>query len=519
MPDFIANRQEVKGIKIGTLRSYQQLPSGPDPDTLYFITDKGLIIRGSSIVVPLNYTTYNLQHGIDNTHQQNEQVAFTVETYTDPGREPEVLEFTVCTRQAVLAIAATIEQSLETHAGVSATAETLGHVTLSDRTDGEEDVDDGVAATPSAVSAALLEAKTYAESLLGQAAGAMVLKGTIGSLADGADVTELPINPRVGWTYIVVTAGTYSDIACTVGDELVCTAVEHSVTWKRVHTEANPNAVTASANLTTNQLIVGAGNRTAKILAAGQNGDVLEMSGGKPQWVTPSNARRGIAFGTCNTAELDGTKEVSIHGFQLVAGATVTVRFTYPVGAESTLNVNSTGDNEIIHHGDNIAAGVINRGTVATFVLEEDGGRRFWVLTALDSTIGGSLSQFDNDIAGYGTCNTAASTPMKLVAIPGFTLVAGAVVAVLFNYDVISGATLNVNRTGAYNIKHRGVNITDTAIYGGDTAHFIFSGTAWHLLGTDRPFETAPRAGSHNMVDSDAVYQCVESAKLYWEEM
>ena len=44
---------KVKGIKYGTLAQYLAL-SSHDADTLYFITDQGLLYRGTSIVVPVN---------------------------------------------------------------------------------------------------------------------------------------------------------------------------------------------------------------------------------------------------------------------------------------------------------------------------------------------------------------------------------------------------------------------------------------------------------------------------------
>lgn len=52
------------------------------------------------------------------------------------------------------------------------------------------------------------------------ASDAMIYKGTIGS--SGATVTALPNTHSVGWTYKVITAGTYAGAACEVGDMIVC---------------------------------------------------------------------------------------------------------------------------------------------------------------------------------------------------------------------------------------------------------------------------------------------------------
>ena len=51
------------------------------------------------------------------------------------------------------------------------------------------------------------------------AAKAMVYKGTVGT---GGTVTSLPATHKVGDTYKVITAGTYADETCTVGDMIIC---------------------------------------------------------------------------------------------------------------------------------------------------------------------------------------------------------------------------------------------------------------------------------------------------------
>ena len=48
---------------------------------------------------------------------------------------------------------------------------------------------------------------------------AMIFKGTIGV---GGTVTSLPANHEAGWTYKVVTAGTYAGHVCEVGDLILC---------------------------------------------------------------------------------------------------------------------------------------------------------------------------------------------------------------------------------------------------------------------------------------------------------
>lgn len=109
---------------------------------------------------------------------------------------------------------------------------------------------------------AIQSAKDYADSILG-ANDAMVFKGTIGT--DGT-VTELPTTHSVGWTYRVVTAGSYAGQDCEVGDLIIC--ITNGTSANNAHwTVAQTNidgAVTHDEALTADQIVVGAGNGSVK---------------------------------------------------------------------------------------------------------------------------------------------------------------------------------------------------------------------------------------------------------------
>lgn len=51
---------------------------------------------------------------------------------------------------------------------------------------------------------------------------AMIFKGTIGAAGDSPTVTALPAIHDCGWTYKVITAGTYAGKTCEVGDMIIC---------------------------------------------------------------------------------------------------------------------------------------------------------------------------------------------------------------------------------------------------------------------------------------------------------
>lgn len=86
----------------------------------------------------------------------------------------------------------------------------------------------------------------------------------------------------------------------------------------------------------------------------------------------------------------------------------------------------------------------------------------------------------------YGVCSTAAATVAKTVSISNFALVTGARVAVTFNYAVPSNATLNVNSTGAKNIRWLGSNVFGGIIQAKDTVEMVYTGSYWYILAVDR---------------------------------
>ena len=53
---------------------------------------------------------------------------------------------------------------------------------------------------------------------------AMIFKGTIGASADSPTITALPDTHSIGWSYKVITAGTYAGNVCEIGDLIICVA-------------------------------------------------------------------------------------------------------------------------------------------------------------------------------------------------------------------------------------------------------------------------------------------------------
>lgn len=79
-----------------------------------------------------------------------------------------------------------------------------------------------------------------------------------------------------------------------------------------------------------------------------------------------------ISYGVCSTAGTTAAKTVACTGFSLVTGAMITVKFSNmdTSSGDATLNVNGTGAKKITCRGTAIKNGIINTGTVLTFVYD-----------------------------------------------------------------------------------------------------------------------------------------------------
>ncbi len=98
--------------------------------------------------------------------------------------------------------------------------------------------------------------KSYIDNVL-SANDAMIFKGTLGT---SGTITALPTTYQTGWTYKVITAGTYANKACEVGD-LIIAIVDRTGTgnldsdWTVVQTNID-GAVTGPSSATDGNLVV-----------------------------------------------------------------------------------------------------------------------------------------------------------------------------------------------------------------------------------------------------------------------
>ena len=196
-------------------------------------------------------------------------------------------------------------------------------------------------------------------------------------------------------------------------------------------------------------------------------------------------------YGECSTAAGTVAKTVTLSdsmSFTLAAGASVFVKFANANSASNpTLAVNGTTAKAIMRYG-TTAAGTAAKtswysGTVVHLVYDGT----YWQMAGWindDSTYSNAgLGQ------GYGTCSTAEATAAKVVTLSGYAIATGGIVAVKFTYGLCASATMNINSNGAKNIFINGAAVTSTTakmVKGGDIAYFIYDGTQYQFLGTDR---------------------------------
>ena len=196
-------------------------------------------------------------------------------------------------------------------------------------------------------------------------------------------------------------------------------------------------------------------------------------------------------YGECPTPAATVAKVVTLSetsGFTLGPGASLYIKFQYSNTATSpTLNVNGTGAKSIYRYGSTApgttAATSWQAGSVAHLVYDGAAWQMVGWLNDNSTYTNASLGQ------GYGTCATAEATAAKAVTLSGYALMTGGIVAVKFTYGLCASATMNINSKGAKSIFIHGAAVTSTTaklVKAGDIAYFIYDGTQYQFLGTDR---------------------------------
>ena len=265
------------------------------------------------------------------------------------------------------------------------------------------------------------------------ASDAMIFKGTLGT---GGTITALPTTYKTGWTYRVITAGTYAGNVCEVGDLII------ALTNRSGSGNVNADWTVAQTNI---------------------DGAITSISGTSPITVSGSGNSRTIALANSGVAE-------GSYGPSANASPTFGGTFSVPyitVDAKGRTTAASTKTITLPAAPTTITGNAGSATKLAT-------GR------AIDGvTFDGSTA-----IVHYGTCSTAAGTAAKVVSCTSFTLVTGSTIRVKFTVtNTAASPTLNVNSTGAKNIFYKGVAITTGYLMKDHVYEFVYDGTQYCLVG------------------------------------
>ena len=118
---------------------------------------------------------------------------------------------------------------------------------------------------------------SYVDSKI-RAADAMIYKGTIG---EGGTVQALPSTTALtGWTYKVITAGTYAGASCEVGDMIICLtdgSSTQSATWTVVQSNID-GAVTSGVTSVTDGHIPLFSGSTGKVIKSSSKAIVTTIA-------------------------------------------------------------------------------------------------------------------------------------------------------------------------------------------------------------------------------------------------
>jgi hypothetical protein len=88
---------------------------------------------------------------------------------------------------------------------------------------------------------------------------------------------------------------------------------------------------------------------------------------------------------------------------------------------------------------------------------------------------------------GYGVCSTEAATAAKVVAVSNFILIKYGIVSVRFQKGIsVSGATLNVNSTGAKAIQLNGIALPANVVSENTIVVMQYDGTNWQIIAINK---------------------------------
>ena len=306
-----------------------------------------------------------------------------------------------------------------------------------------------------------------------------------GSVDDSAYLTQLIKGTTSG------SGNAVTDISVNVNS---ITLTKGSTFLTSSHTY--PTSIATSTG--TNQLTLIFGTKYA--LTAGGTSYIFTMPS-KPTYTASEVGTIKLFKGTCDTPGSTLDKDVVCPEFKssdLVQGAIIFVTFTNAnTGAVSsiTMNVNGTGKKSIrkLYNTDG-AAKLVKPGELAansTYMFQYNGN--YWVCMTLNYN-----NMYGNNTLGSGfVIDSRSWTETTIIAsYSGYILQKGGRISILMKFTNTSDAQLDINESGAKNIKYYNSSGTLTSIPANvipanSIAEFIYDGTQYIYLGYYKYGETS----------------------------
>lgn len=347
------------------------------------------------------------------------------------------------------------------------------------------------------------------------AAQALVFKGTLGT---GGTVTALPNTHKVGWLYVVSTAGTYAGQVCEIGDYIVCVAdgtAANNAHWNVLQKNID-GAVTGPASSVANHVVTFSSATGKVVKDSGYTIETSVPSGAvftdTHYTVTPvlggSSATSNATSDTANDATYLNVIENSAKsgGIQIVGSGATTVSAKNGVLTISssdnntdtlvTQNVSSTNSTYPLLMTPTANASA-NQGAKTSIFASGIKANPSTAIVTAKGYIGAPIS--------YGTCSTAADVVEKEVTLQdasAFSLTTGSELAVKFTVtNTATSPTLKVNSLDAKPIFYRGAAINKAYLAANRIYKFVYDGTNFELVGdinTDTNNVTAQNISTNN---------------------
>jgi len=359
-------------------------------------------------------------------------------------------------------------------------------------------------------------------------ADAMIYKGTLAGGSTG-DYGALTPAASKGWTYKVNTAGKIDGVVVEVGDMLICNTDSTAAATASNYTKTVANwdfiqgnldgVVVGPASSVNNRVAVFDGTTGNKIKDSGYTIATSVPSGAvftdtkvtsAANHYTPSTAsgsdKTASASGASAAWSIDVVKGVTLNtdGKGHVTGISVTSG-KIPANPNTDTKVTSAANHyapaEVTSAEIDAASGSATQlptsssGSlvqVVTGIKRDDKGHVVGVTSAGLWSPDNNTTYTNEKLGnGYGTCSTAEATAAKTATLADYVLLKNGFVAIKFTYGLCASATLNINSKGAKPIYIRGAAVTATTakeVLANDIAYFIYDGSNYQFLGTDRIF-------------------------------